>query len=61
MNFVYKAGYASETVLPDINQALVKQFAGTMGTTIVIQSDGTILMNEDYKEGTLLSHLSDLN
>jgi peroxiredoxin len=54
-------GYASETVLPDINQALVKQFSGTMGSTIVIQSDRTILMNEDYKEGKLLSILSNLN
>lgn len=54
-------GYASETVLPDISQALVKQFAGTMGSTIIIQSDRTILMNEEYKEGKLLSHLSGLN
>jgi thiol-disulfide isomerase/thioredoxin len=54
-------GYASETVIPDVSQALVKQFAGTMGSTIVIQSDNTILMNEDYKEGKLLQILNNLN
>jgi peroxiredoxin len=54
-------GYASETVLPDTAQILVKQFAGTMGSTIVIRADRSILMNEDYKESKLLGVLADLN
>jgi thiol-disulfide isomerase/thioredoxin len=54
-------GYASETVLPDTSQILVKQFAGTMGSTIVIRADRSILMNEDYKESKLLGILAALN
>ena len=53
-------GYASETVLPDTSQLLVRQFAGTMGSTIVIRADRQILMNEDYKESKLTSILDAL-
>lgn len=54
-------GYASETVLPDIEHRLLTQFAGTMGSTIVIQADRSILMNEDYKESKLVRLLANLD
>jgi len=46
-------GYASETVLVDNEHKLLDQFEATMGTTIVIDSLGTIKMNEDYKQSKL--------
>ncbi len=44
-------GYASFTVLADSNQALFSTFNGSMGTTVVIDSSGTVKLNEDYKDG----------
>ena len=38
-------------VLADVNQAVLNQFNGAMGITIVIDSDDTILMNDDYRTG----------
>lgn len=54
-------GYASETVIADTQHQLLRQFAGTMGSTIVIQADRRILMNEDYKESKLRSILENLH
>lgn len=54
-------GYTDFTVLADVNQAVFDQFNGSMGTTIVIQNDSTVLMNEDFRNGTnLLNTLSAL-
>lgn len=53
-------GYASETVLVDIDHALLNQFDATMGTTIVIDAQGKIRMNEDYKQSRLISVLENL-
>lgn len=50
-------GYASETVIADTQHQLLKQFSGTMGTTVVILPDQTIVMNEDYKEAKLIQRL----
>lgn len=47
-------GYASLTVLADTDQSLIAQFNGTMGTTVVIDDENKILMNEDYKNGARL-------
>jgi len=47
-------GYASLTVLADTDQSLVDQFNATMGTTVVIDDQNNILMNEDYKNGARL-------
>lgn len=44
-------GYASFTVLADSDQALFSTFNGSMGTTVVIDSSGTVKLNEDYKDG----------
>ena len=41
-------------ILADVNQAVLNQFNGAMGITVVINSDGTILMNEDYRTGGTL-------
>ena len=47
------------TTLADTNQELLDQFNGAMGIVVVIDSDGTILLNEDYRNGTALSTLLD--
>lgn len=47
-------GYASFTVLADSDQSLIEQFNATMGTTVVIDDQNNILMNEDYKNGARL-------
>lgn len=49
-------GYAgsSFTVLVDENQNLMNQFNGSMAIVIVINSDGTILLNEDFRDGEAL-------
>jgi len=49
-------GYAGSdfVTLVDNQHALMDQFNGAMGTVVVIDSDGTILMNEDYRNGATL-------
>ena len=47
-------GYAAMTVLADSDQSLIEQFKATMGTTVVIDDQNKILMNEDYKNGARL-------
>ena len=50
-------GYASMTVLVDNTQEVLTLYQATMGTTVVIGNsggNGTVLMNEDYKDGTRL-------
>ena len=47
-------GYASFTVIADTDQSLIDQFNATMGTTVVIDDQNKILMNEDYKNGARL-------
>ena len=46
-------------VLADANQAILNQFNGAMGITVVIGSDGTILMNEDFRSGETLVEILD--
>lgn len=49
-------GYATApfAVLADTNQTVLNLYQATMGTTVVIDSSGVVLMNEDYKDGTKL-------
>jgi hypothetical protein len=49
-------GYAGSdfTTLADVDQDLQDQFNGAMGTVVVIDSSGTILINEDYRDGSAL-------
>jgi hypothetical protein len=49
-------GYAGGvfTTLADVNHTLENNFQGTMGATVVVDSSGTILMNEDYRDGARL-------
>lgn len=49
-------GYAGSafTVLSDENLILMNQFNGGMGIVVIIDSDGTILLNEDYRNGSAL-------
>ncbi len=42
------------TVLADMHQTVLTAYQGTMGTTVVIDKDGVIRMNEDFKDGTRL-------
>jgi peroxiredoxin len=50
------AGYAGTafTVLADMQQAVLNLYQATMGTTVLIDRNGVIQMNEDYKDGTRL-------
>lgn len=50
-------GYTDFTVLADVDQAVLDQYNGSMGTTIVIQNDSTVLMNEDFRDGTNLINI----
>jgi peroxiredoxin len=42
------------TVLADTRQSVLNLYQGTMGTTVVIDRNGVIRMNEDYKDGQRL-------
>jgi len=54
-------GYTDFTVLVDTDQSILDQFNGSMGTTVIIKNDSTVLMNEDFKDGTkLINTLSSL-
>lgn len=63
VNYAYSTaqsnGYlgSSYEILADTNNLLENQFNGAMGITVVIDSDGTILMNEDYKSDKLIEIL----
>lgn len=46
-------------VLADVNQSLKNQLDAAMGITVVIDNDGTILMNEDYRTGQALTEILD--
>jgi peroxiredoxin len=50
------SGYAGGifTILADTRHILTANFQGTMGTTVVVDSSGTILMNEDFRDGVRL-------
>jgi peroxiredoxin len=41
-------------ILADTNQAILNEYNGTMGTTVVIDKKGVIQMNEDFKNGSKL-------
>ncbi|MCP4076285.1 MAG: redoxin domain-containing protein [Gammaproteobacteria bacterium] len=43
--------------LADENQLLFNQLNAAMGTVVVIDNDGTILLNEDYRTGTALADI----
>ena len=45
-------------ILADTNRTLFNNFQAKMGTTVVIDSAGTVLMNEEYKEIRLQSILA---
>ena len=47
------AGYRNETVIVD-DGTLESALYGSMGTTVVVDLDGVIRMNEDYKTGSRL-------
>ena len=49
--------YAGITLLVDLAREIELKYDGTMGTTIVIDASGNILMNEDFKDGVLLSSI----
>lgn len=47
-------GYSGSdfVILSDVDQRLLDQFNGAMGIVVVIDSTGTILINEDYRDGS---------
>jgi len=44
-------------VLVDSGQSLMTQLNAAMGSTIVINNSGVILMNEDYRNGVNLTNV----
>jgi hypothetical protein len=50
------AGYADSVyrVAADLEGGLVDRLGATMGTTVVIDRTGSVVMSEDYKNGVLL-------
>lgn len=42
------------TVLADVGAGVLASYAATMGSTVVIDNTGVILMNEDYRDGANL-------
>ena len=49
-------GYAGSgfTVLADLGNPVLRAYAATMGTTVVVDNTGVVRMNEDYGNGTVL-------
>ena len=52
-------GGSAFTTLVDIHQSLMDQFNAAMGTVVVIAADGTILLNEDYRNSIALQDALD--
>ncbi len=52
-------GYAGSdfVTLSDVDRSLFEQLNGGMGTVVVIDSSGNILMNEDYRHGGRLADI----
>jgi thiol-disulfide isomerase/thioredoxin len=50
-------GYGSSLVLVDEIQHVLDLYNGTMGTTVVVDNSGIVLMNEDYKDGSKLEEV----
>jgi len=50
-------GYTDLTVLVDNTQEVLTLYQATMGTTVVIDNAGIVLMNEDYKDGVKLTEV----
>lgn len=51
------SGYGDITTLVDIDRNIEALYDGTMGTTIVIGSDGIVRMNQDYSDGSKLGQV----
>ena len=48
------SGYADISTLVDVGQAVFELYKSSMGTAVVIDKDGIVRMNEDYKDGVKL-------
>ena len=48
-------GFTDIETLVDIDQVVFKLYDASMATTVVIDKDGIIRMNEDYKDGVKLT------
>ena len=55
-NAASASGYSGGTLLTlaDTDHILQNNFQATMGTTVVVDSVGTVQLNEDYRDGTRL-------
>ncbi|OIO55274.1 MAG: hypothetical protein COX57_11055 [Alphaproteobacteria bacterium CG_4_10_14_0_2_um_filter_63_37] len=52
-------GYSPGFALADVGQTIMKQYHASMGSTIVIDAQGVVRMNEDYRDGSHLAALLD--
>lgn len=54
------SGYgASDVLVDDLNHTVTNLYSATMGTTIIIDSNTVVQMNEDYKDGRKLQAVLD--
>jgi peroxiredoxin len=51
------SGYSSVDVLADIDHTAMNLYDGTMGTTVVIDGNGIVQMNQDYSNGSKLGQV----
>ncbi len=51
------SGYGAMTVLVDVDKTIENLYDGTMGSTIVVDSGGIVLMNQDYSDGSKLGQI----
>jgi len=56
-NAASASGYSGGifSILADTSHTLQNNFQATMGTTVVVDSSGTIRLNEDFRDGTRLT------
>lgn len=47
-------GYQSSLVVADVSQDVLNRFGATMASTVVINVEGQVVLNEDYKNGARL-------
>ncbi len=59
LNAEVSNGYAGSgfIVLADTTRTVLNEYNGTMGTTVVIDRNGVVQMNEDFKDGTKLQKI----
>ncbi len=53
------SGFLGMTIGVDLDNEVTRTFRGTMATVVVINKEGRLLLNEDYKDGARLKQVLD--